>query len=362
MTQTRLLQDTTGPAREWIREYYGKILTTRTDLATSTCTADAPPPSWIRDLLGNVHDEVLERFYGCGFPIPEAAEGRTVLDLGCGAGRDVYLISQVVGPDGVVHGVDMTEEQLEVARIHDVWHRRRFGFPESNVRFHQGYIEELDALPLAPGSVDVIVSNCVVNLSPRKDLVLSGAHRLLREGGEFLLSDIVADRRVPPELAGDPVLQGECLGGALYEHDLLDLARRTGFGDPRTVARSPVQLEDPTVRARVGGVRFQSVTFRLFKLADLEPRCEDYGQVATYKGSLPDAGAVFWLDDHHAFEAGRPERVCGNTARMLSDTRFADHFDVAGDTSVHYGLFPCGPTLATQQHAETAPRPAGGCC
>lgn len=346
MENALLTPTTPDTLHAWIQEYYGKILTTQSDLQTNACCADDAPPGWVRSLLANVPPEVLDRFYGCGYPIPPAISGATVLDLGCGSGRDVYMISELVGPGGHVHGVDMTAEQLAVARAHVDWHRQRMGRDQVNVHFHEGYIEDLGSLPLAPGSVDAIVSNCVVNLSPRKDLVLEGAFRLLKPGGEFLLSDVVVDRRLPDDVRADRMLQGECLGGALYKHDLFDLVRRSGFLDPRVVSERAITIDNDEARARVGAARFTSLTLRLFKLEDLEPRCEDYGQLATYRGTVPHAPGTFWLDDHHAFEAGRPERVCGNTAAMIADTRLAAHFDVVGDHSMHFGEFPCGPTLA----------------
>eukprot|EP01083_Nonionella_stella_P146203 459510_1 len=111
----------------------------------------------------------------------------TVLDLGCGAGRDVYIASQLVGPNGRVIGVDMTEEQLATAREFQPYHAEKFGF--DNVEFHNGLIEELDAIEsLKDGSVDIIISNCVINLCPDKDAVLQSCHRLLKEGGELYFS------------------------------------------------------------------------------------------------------------------------------------------------------------------------------
>lgn len=362
MEDTLVAAPDSNALHAWIRQYYGKILTKQDDLQTNACCAADEPPAWIQPLLTNVHPEVLGRFYGCGFPIPPAAAGATVLDLGCGSGRDVYLISQVVGPTGRVHGLDMTEEQLAVAAEHAGWHAERFGYDASNVRFHHGYIEELDALPLEPSSIDIIVSNCVLNLSPKKDRVMEGAFALLRPGGELLLSDVVVDRRLSAAVQDDPVLLGECLGGALYRHDLLDLARHVGFADPRIVAEHPITIEHEALAARVGAARFSSLTLRLLKVEGLEGRCEDYGQVATYHGSIPDATGTFWLDDHHAFETGRPERVCGNTASMLTGTRFAEHFTVVGDRSVHYGEFPCGPTLAAAAGVDDNANGATRCC
>jgi arsenite methyltransferase len=345
--------------RELVRDYYGSVLTRSSDLLTNACCASAPPPARIAAALANVHPDVTSRFYGCGYPIPEAVEGRTVLDLGCGTGRDVFVLAQLAGPRGKVIGVDMTEAQLEVARRTLGWHTERFGYDAPNVALHHGYIEDLGFL--ADGSVDVVVSNCVVNLSPDKERVLREVHRVLAPGGEFYFSDVFCDRRLPAAIASDPVLHAECLGGAMYDFDFEVLAKRVGFADPRTLTTAPITIASPEIADKVGAARFRSVTLRLFRLDALEPRCEDYGQIATYRRPIPGVGPVFELDDHHLFELGRPERVCGNTAAMLRDTRFGAHFEVVGDTSVHYGVFDCGPTMASKQYASAGPS-GSSCC
>jgi arsenite methyltransferase len=345
---------------EIVQQYYGKVLTRSEDLQTNACCATGAPPARLRQALANVHPEVAARFYGCGYPVPEALLGTTVVDLGCGTGRDVFVIAQMVGPTGRSIGVDMTAEQLEVARRTEAWHAERFGFAEKNTAFHQGQIEDLSFL--ADASVDVVVSNCVVNLSPRKDRVLAEVFRVLKPGGEFYLSDVFCDRRLPDDISRDPLLVAECLGGAMVGFDFEQLAKRTGFLDPRAVARGPITIQNPAIEERVGAARFESVTVRLHKLAGLEPRCEDFGQVATYRRVMPGQGTLFQLDDHHIFELGRPERVCSNTAAMLRDTRFGAYFDVVGDTSVHYGVFDCGPTMASKQYAAVAAASGGGSC
>ncbi|WP_108262264.1 methyltransferase domain-containing protein, partial [Mangrovicoccus ximenensis] len=231
-------------------------------------------------------------------------------------------------------------EQLAVARAHQDWHAERFGF--ANAEFHEGYIEKLGELPLEPGSFDVIVSNCVVNLATDKAAVLAGAERLLKPGGEMYFSDVYAERRIPQALAEDPVLYGECLSGALYWNDFLRLARAAGFPDPRMVESRPLAISNPQIAEKLGPHRFLSATYRLFKL-DLEPDCEDYGQAVIYRGTIPDSPHSFVLDGHHEMETGKVFPVCGNTWKMLAETRFAEHFTFIGDFSTHYGIFEgCG--------------------
>ncbi len=326
-----------------IRHYYGSVLQSSSDLKTGACCTIDAMPAYLRRLLDDVHPAVRERFYGCGSPLPLALKAMTVLDLGCGSGRDAYLLSRLVGERGRVIGVDMTAEQLTVARAHLGWQAQRYGYAQSNVEFIEGFIEDLAACGIADGSVDVVVSNCVLNLSPEKPRVFREIMRVLKPGGELYFSDVFANRRVPAELARDPVLLGECLGGAMYREDFRRLMANAGCSDVRRIKESPIALQDEAIIAKIGMIGFASITWRAFKLP-LEDRCEDFGQITTYRGSIEGAPHAFDLDDHHHFETGRPLRVCGNTFDMLASTRFAAHFDLVGDQRRHYGLFDCAPT------------------
>jgi SAM-dependent methyltransferase len=339
-----------------VKDYYGKVLQSSADLKTSVCCLAATPPEHIRDVLKDVHPEVCERFYGCGSPIPPALAGATVLDLGCGSGRDCYVLSKLVGPRGCAIGLDMTDEQLVVARRHLDYHAQKFGW--ANVQFRQGYIEDLAAAGIADGSVDLVVSNCVLNLSPDKARVFREIFRVLRPGGELYFSDIFSDRRIPAPLTRDPVLLGECLGGALYIEDFRRLVSQAGCLDARVVSSSRLELGSPEIQRKIGFVGFQSMTIRAFKLP-LEDRCEDFGQVATYTGTVSECPHAFDLDDHHRFLARKPMLVCGNTADMLARSRYAPHFRIQGDKSVHFGLFDCGPS----KHLQTSEASVkAGCC
>ncbi|WP_445364103.1 methyltransferase domain-containing protein [Microbulbifer sp. ANSA003] len=344
-----------------VQDYYGRQLKNSSDLKTNACCDPSDMPEWLKPLLSNIHPDVLSRYYGCGLVCPPLLEGCRVLDLGCGSGRDIYLLSQLVGPNGEVVGVDMTEEQLAVARQHQAHHADKFGY--DNVRFLHGYIEKLEELELEPESFDVIISNCVVNLSTDKDAVLKGLFRLLKQGGEFYFSDVYADRRIPPAISSDPELFGECLGGALYWNDFLEIAQGSGFRDPRLVESRPLLITNPTLAQRCGSIRFFSATYRLFKLAQLEKDCEDYGQAVIYKGTLPGSADQFVLDGHHIIETGRVFPVCGNTWRMLAETRLAPHFEFIGDFSRHFGLFPgCGKEMPFASDTPEADQSSTQCC
>ena len=327
-----------------VQDYYGRQLQSTNDLKTSACCDISAVPEWLKPLLSKIHPDVLSRYYGCGLVCPPLLQGCRVLDLGCGSGRDVYALAQLVGSTGSVVGVDMTDEQLAIAEKHRAHHAEVFGF--DNVQFIQGYIERLEDLNLEPGSFDVIVSNCVVNLSPDKDAVMRGVHRLLKPGGEFFFSDVYADRRVPAAVRNDPVLYGECLGGAMYWNDFLRLSHQHGFADPRLTTDRPLEITDPVLATRAGNLRFYSATYRLFKIAGLETACEDYGQAVIYKGTIPEHPDKYAFDKHHDMETRRVFPVCGNTWRMLQDTRFATHFEFIGNFDRHYGIFTgCGTSI-----------------
>jgi len=348
---------------EVVKEYYGKTLKSSEDLKISACCDGGGVPLHLQEALANVHPEVTAKYYGCGITVPAALTGKRVLDLGSGSGRDAYLISQLVGPDGEVVGIDMTDEQLATARSHVDWHMQRFGYGNPNVEFRQGYIEKLGELGLEPQSFDVVVSNCVINLSIDKPAVLRGAYHLLKPGGELYFADVYCDRRLPDHVRADPLLYGECLGGALYWNDFIPMAKQAGFLDPRLVTSRPIAVEDDAMRQKLGQAEFFSATYRLFKLEGLETACEDYGQAVVYKGGLDEQPEAFALDGHHLIERGRVFPVCGNTWRMLADTRFAPYFEFIGDFSRHYGIFPgCGTDILFATTTEGEAKSGGGCC
>ena len=338
---------------ESVKDYYGKTLTSKQDLKTTACcTADAIP-EYQRQVLAKIDDEILTKFYGCGSPIPPLLQGKTVLDLGCGTGRDVYLAAYFAGRKGFVIGIDMTEEQLEVAQRHVLTQSRKFGFDEPNVSFRQGYIENLQDAGIDDNSVDVVISNCVINLSPVKETAFAEIFRVLKPGGELYFSDVFADRRIPETLRDDPVLYGECLSGAMYIEDFRRLLQRVGVSDHRVVSKCPLEVTQKEIAEKIGGITFYSMTVRAFKLDSLEDICEDYGQAAVYRGSIPHFPHAFELDDHHKFITGKIKTVCGNTAAMLQESRYAEHFRFIGDRSTHFGAFDCAPETASGETAAS---------
>ena len=344
-------------SREEIKEYYSNVsMKEQGEMVTHTCACGPEcMPKYIQKIEADIPEEITSRFYGCGSPLPPALEGCTVLDLGCGTGRDVYLASKLVGPEGRVIGVDMNADQLAVAGAHHAEMAGKWGY--DNVEFKKGYIEALDEAGIGDGSVDVVISNCVINLSPDKEAVFSEIFRVLAYGGELYFSDIFADRRVPEEVSSSPVLVGECLGGAMYIEDFRRLMRRCGWEDFRYVKSRAATIDNDEVEALIGNIQYSERTVRAFKLPDIqEDICEQYGQTAVYNGGIEGSENYFDLDDHHRFYKDLRLDVCGNSCSYVQDTRFGRFFTVYGDRSIHFGPYEgCG-------NAPSVDGGDGGCC
>lgn len=335
----------TGDVQSRVREmqdYYGKWLSSREDLQTSICTIEESPGHNEMKVYERIHPEVLSRSYGCGIVVPPALEGVRVLDMGCGTGRDVFALSQLVGQSGHVIGVDATKEHVAFAREMTDWHMRVFGHDLPNVDFRVATMEDLGQAGLEDDSIDVVVSNCAINLSAAKEQVFREILRVLKPGGELYFSDVFSDRRLDPSLRDDPVLVGECIGDVMYTGDFHAMMRDLGVREVRLVRQHEKAVRNEVFRRIVGRARLASCLYRVFKLP-LEDKCEDYGQAAVYLGTISGNDHEFILDAGHVFETGKSKLVCGNTAMMLTDTRYARHFHVLGDRSRHLGRFEdCG--------------------
>jgi len=210
--------------RTSVRERYGKTALQEESCCGGSCSCNSPSSEtfgYTADELASL-PEGADLSLGCGNPTAIAAlkEGETVLDLGSGAGIDCFLASARVGATGKVIGVDMTHEMLHRAREN----AERGGY--RNVEFRLGEIENL---PVADSSVDVIISNCVINLSPDKTRVFAEAFRVLREGGRMTVSDLVLNAPLPAELRGNMALLTGCIAGAWLKSDYLDAMKAAGF-------------------------------------------------------------------------------------------------------------------------------------
>jgi arsenite methyltransferase len=211
--------------KEAIREKYGRYAE-KAPGSSSCCGSGERDPITANLYSGEEAAEIpadaLAASLGCGNPtlLAQLNRGETVLDLGSGGGIDVLLSARRVGPEGKVYGLDMTPEMLELAREN----QRKAGV--EHVEFLQG---EIEAIPLPDGAVDVIISNCVINLSADKPTVLREAFRVLRPGGRLAVSDVVRRREIDPRIARDAELWMGCVAGALHEDEYRALLAEAGF-------------------------------------------------------------------------------------------------------------------------------------
>ncbi|MHC4174021.1 MAG: methyltransferase domain-containing protein [Planctomycetota bacterium] len=341
-----------------VRKYYGEVVQKTSHLKTDACCTAEALPAHIKRVLPLIEDEIKSKYYGCGSPIPLCIEGLKILDLGCGTGRDCYVMSKLVGPKGFVYGIDMTDNQIAIARKYIETQTEAFGYSRPNVKFIFDYIENIPK-HFEKESLDVVTSNCVINLTEDKEVVFENVYQVLKFGGEMDFSDVYADRRVPKEMSKDPVLLGECLGGALYYKDFERIARKVGFSDPRIVSKRTIEIDNKEIQKLVGNIKFYSITYRLWKLKGLEDACEAYGHIAVYNEQISESPFEFELDDRHVFYRNKPERVCGNTALMLSCTRFRKYFQIMGSFKEHFGAFK--DCFTAERNSETDSSNSG-CC
>jgi len=201
---------------------------------------------------GIIPDKAVKASLGCGNPtaLLDLRPGETVLDLGSGGGIDVLLSAQRVGPAGKAYGVDMTDDMLALAREN----QRQAGV--ANVEFLKGEIENI---PLPDNSVDVIISNCVINLSANKDRVLREAFRVLKPGGRFAVSDVVVRGRVPDEVRRSMLLWVGCIAGALEEREYIEKLKGAGFEDPSLETTRVYNVEDARQFLAGAGVDVDSI-------------------------------------------------------------------------------------------------------
>jgi ubiquinone/menaquinone biosynthesis C-methylase UbiE len=325
-----------------VRDRYSQAAQARVD---ALCC----PIDYDQRYLKPIPREILDRDYGCGDPSRHLRPGETVLDLGSGAGKICFIASQVVGPAGRVIGVDMNDDMLALARRHQ--HQFGDAIGHHNIEFRKGRIQDLaldlerldDALkaraidgadaflaaetlaeelrvrhPLvAADTVDVVVSNCVLNLvDPRaKSRLFGEIFRVLKTGGRAVISDIVSDEEVPGEMQNDPELWSGCIAGALTEEGFLQAFADAGFHGIRILKL------DPTPWRAVQGIEFRSMTVEAFKGRPGD--CFERNQAVIYKGPFKEV-----IDDElHRMERGRRYAVCDKTYQLFQKPPYREFFE-----------------------------------
>ncbi|MGZ8383647.1 MAG: methyltransferase domain-containing protein [Nitrospira sp.] len=362
------------------------------------------------DLKSFVPEEVLTISYGCGTPagLNTVQIGETVLDIGSGGGIDCFEAARRVGPTGKVIGIDMTDTMLEIASRNAPIVAANLGYAASNVEFRKGMA---DALPVEDASVDLIISNCVINLAPDKRKVFRDMFRVLKPGGRFTISDIVSDQVVPQYLVHDSAKWGDCLSGALQVQDYIGGMVDAGFHAVHQMKSTPWQSID--------GIHFLSVTLTGYKFG---PHTDHAAPLyATLRGPfsaatdelgqqyrrgvpqsidartaqllqslplqslfiiaptptfiettdprwcavLPEQTPCLWEgdyailtgpiinaedDDHHQYYRGVPLEICSKTTRVLTQDAYRLHFTIYNRASTRV------------QGTEVSCSPTGGCC
>ncbi len=357
------------------------------------------PVNYDPQYLKIIPDEVIERDYGCGDPSKYVKPGETVLDLGSGTGKICFIASQVVGKKGKVIGVDMTDDMLEVARRNAPAVAKAIGY--ANVEFHKGRIQDLaldmekfekklqkrpissanafmDAEELAEemrakkpmiadNSVDVVVSNCVLNLVNKRhrQQLFAEIFRVLKKGGRAVISDIVSDEFVPMEMQRDPELWSGCISGAFQESEFLAAFEQAGFHGVE------ILKFDPTPWQTVNGYEFRSMTAAAYK--GKQGICLERNQAVIYKGPFKSV----LDDDGHVMERGKRYAVCDKTYHLYKKAPYEGMFEFV-DPIVDIPLeeakdFDCSSTrerhpretkgagyhLTSQAPGECCPNPNG---
>ena len=286
--------------------------------AASTGEQMCCPTSYdMADLKSFIPEEVLKISYGCGTPagLKTVSPGETVLDIGSGGGIDCFEASRLVGPSGRVIGIDMTDTMLAIARMHAPIVATNLGYASSNVEFRKG---TADAMPISDGTIDLIISNCVINLAPDKRKVFREMFRVAKSSGRFTISDIVADQPVPQYLVHDAEKWGNCLSGALTLSDYIAGIAGAGFLGIHLLKSSPWQSID--------GIHFFSVTLTGYKLPTSSHQSDV--RYATLRG--PFSRVVDELGTTHL--RGIPQLITPEGVCLLSQAPpLASHFVLSSD-------------------------------
>jgi arsenite methyltransferase len=349
------------------------------------------PVDYDRELLAILPQEIIEKDYGCGDPSRYVKKGDTVLDLGSGSGKICYMAAQLVGDQGKVIGVDMNDDMLALARKYQDEMAQKLG--SNRVEFLKGQIQDLaldvlamdDYLAQNPirkaedviglrawqeqqrngspliedNSVDLVVSNCVLNLvhDSDKEQMIKEIFRVVKPGGRVAISDIVSDEHVPPHLKQDQHLWSGCISGAMQEYEFLQAFSKAGF-----IAVSYDKWESQPWQV-VEGIEFRSVTITAVKPQN--EACIDKGHAVIYRGPFSEV----YDDDGHVYYRGQRMAVCERTCRLLTGDAYGDHFiSIAPGAEVSGKPWDCttGTIRAVAetkggQHQDKC-SPGGGCC
>jgi len=289
-----------------------------------------------------VPDSAKNHSYGCGSPVTDGApkKGEVLVDLGSGGGVECFMASEAVGTGGKVFGIDMTDEMLQLANSAKSEVAERLGY--QNVEFKKGFLEQI---PLTENLADVIISNCVINLSPDKRMTYQEIYRILKPGGRLVVSDIVTDGAIPARIRNNVRYRGECLGGAMQQEELVTMMQAAGFVSIRFIKRFPYR--------RVEGMDFFSLTYEAIKAETVAKGLVQ----AVYRGPH---GAIY-TESGTLLVKGKISTISAQEASLLDDSVFL--LDTKGSVSnIRMENSCCTPQTDINSMTSSCCEPAGNCC
>ena len=389
-----------GSGNVAIADFETAVLQRYSDAAEEVEQCLCLPVSYDKGLLEVIPQEIIDKDYGCGDPSRYVRQGETVLDLGSGSGKACYIMAQIVGPEGKVIGVDFNPPMLDLARKYQKSIGDRLGY--HNVEFRRVKIQDLkinlelldrylQAHPvgsiadlaklesyendirneqplIADDSIDVIVSNCVLNLvrPNHKRRLFSEMYRILKRGGRVAISDIVCDEPVPEHLVNDPNLWSACVSGAFQEEEFLRAFEEAGFHGIRIeeMRGEPYQT--------VEGIEFRAITLTAYK--GKEGACIERNHAVIYRGPWKQVVD----DDGHTLERGARMAVCDKTFKLYSQSPYTGEFILLpprGEVPIEEaGAFDCsrdhrrhpretkGDSFKVTRLSGSACGPGSNCC
>jgi MoaA/NifB/PqqE/SkfB family radical SAM enzyme/SAM-dependent methyltransferase len=320
-----------------VREFYGAAaLTANEDIVNPLAPAQAEADF--------IPGKTRKHSYGCGSPVTDGApqQGETLVDLGSGSGIECFMASSLVGEDGQVFGIDMTDEMLQLARASQAEVAEQLGY--QNVEFRKGFLEQI---PLDDNIADVVISNCVINLSPDKRMTYQEIFRILKPGGRLVVSDIVTDSAIPATIRNNVRYRGECLGGAMQQEELVGMMEAAGFRSIRFIKRFPYR--------QVENMDFFSLTYEAVRPA---AATKEESVDVVYRGPF---GAVY-TESGILLTKGRRTAVPVQQIPLLDDSVFV--LDEKGAvTNIAMENSCCSPQgTISQASANCCDTQEGSCC
>ncbi|PLX48910.1 MAG: radical SAM protein [Desulfobulbaceae bacterium] len=319
--------------RAAVREFYGQAARAANDDIVNPFAQSQATAAFIPEVA-------KQRSYGCGSPIQDAAPhaGETLVDLGSGSGVECFMAAEKVGEEGRVYGIDMTDAMLELAKESLPEVAARLGY--ANVAFKKGFLEEI---PLPDECADVVISNCVINLSPDKRRTFQEVMRILKPGGRLVVADIVTDEAIPTAIKNNEQFRGECLGGAMQQEDLMAMLGAAGFTAMELITRLPYR--------QVNDTRFYSLTFRAWK-----PAAAREVEVI-YRGPF----AAVHTEGGRLLLKGKRTRLTLRDAQALDESVFVLD-DQGAVTNMEMVSSCCAPQPVTGQEESCCPPRENSCC